>query len=219
MTNVVGLGAPFQLTTKPFTKSVPLTVSVNPLELQNAVEAGDNELNVGATIGNATAPDVPPPGGKVNTVTCAVPSAAISAAVTAALSCVALTNVVGRLLPFHRTTEQGTNPAPVTFKVNAAVPAVALVGTRVVTDGTGRDVVGAVTANGRELEIAAAGDAGLDTVMDAFTGNAASLAEICAVSCVALTKVVGRGDPFQFTAEPFTKFVPFTVSVNPVAAQ
>src|SRR5580700_6539687 len=37
-----------------------------------------------------------------------------------------------------------------------------------------------------------------------------------AVSCVELTKVVVRAEPFQSTTEPVTKFVPFTVKVNPV---
>lgn len=37
-----------------------------------------------------------------------------------------------------------------------------------------------------------------------------------AVSCVELTNVVARADPFQSTTDPFTKFVPVTVSVNPV---
>src|SRR5438552_18188751 len=43
-----------------------------------------------------------------------------------------------------------------------------------------------------------------------------------AVSCVAETKAVASGLPFQFTLEPETKFVPFTVSVNcgpPAVAQ
>lgn len=31
--------------------------------------------------------------------------------------------------------------------------------------------------------------------------------------------MVARGEPFQFTTEPFTKFVPFTVSVNPAEPQ
>jgi hypothetical protein len=46
-----------------------------------------------------------------------------------------------------------------------------------------------------------------------------SAAEIVAVSCVALTNVVGRGNPFQFTVSPFTKSVPFTINVKPVAPQ
>jgi hypothetical protein len=42
---------------------------------------------------------------------------------------------------------------------------------------------------------------------------------MAAVSCVALTKVVGRGEPFQLTVRPLAKFVPFTVSVKPDALQ
>ena len=40
-----------------------------------------------------------------------------------------------------------------------------------------------------------------------------SAAVIAAISCVALTKVVTRGLPFQFTTER-TKLLPVTVSVN-----
>ena len=40
------------------------------------------------------------------------------------------------------------------------------------------------------------------------------LAGTWALSCVELTKVVLRADPFQFTAAPEMKLLPFTVSVN-----
>jgi hypothetical protein len=54
----------------------------------------------------------------------------------------------------------------------------------------------------------------------AGAGKAVSVAEIAAVSCVALTKVVWRGEPFQFTTSPFgTKFVPFTVRMMPAGLQ
>jgi len=51
---------------------------------------------------------------------------------------------------------------------------------------------------------------------------------MAAVSCVALTKVVGRGEPFQFTTVSLVKVVPgkvdvagvaFTVSVKPTGLQ
>ena len=49
------------------------------------------------------AADVPPPGAGENTVTCALPAVAMSAAGMAALNCVALTTVVVRSVPFQRT--------------------------------------------------------------------------------------------------------------------
>jgi len=50
---------------------------------------------------------------------------------------VALTNVVVRLLPFQLTTEPETNPVPLTVRVNAAPPAVALAGDSELIVGTG----------------------------------------------------------------------------------
>jgi hypothetical protein len=55
----------------------------------------------------------------------------------------------------------------------------------------------------------------LDTVIDADPAEAISENGMAAVSCVALTNAVPRAEPFQSTTEPFTKFVPFTVRVNP----
>ena len=69
-----------------------------------------------------TAVVVPPPGVGVTTVIAAVPDAAISAAVIAAVNCVALTNVVARGLPLIFATDELMKLVPVSVKVNAAPP-------------------------------------------------------------------------------------------------
>lgn len=43
---------------------------------------------------------------------------------------------------------------------------------------------------------------------------AISDALMVAVTCVELTKLVVRAEPFHNTVVPFTKFIPFTVKVN-----
>jgi hypothetical protein len=55
---------------------------------------------------------------------------------------------------------------------------------------------------------------GFTTVTVAIPAAATSVAVIAAVNCVALTNVVVRAVPFQFTAAPLTKFIPFTVKVS-----
>ena len=55
----------------------------------------------------------------------AVPAWAISCAEIWAVRVVLLTNVVGRLPPFHRTIDVGRNPAPLTVRVKAGPPATA----------------------------------------------------------------------------------------------
>lgn len=47
LTNVVERGAPFQLTTDPVSKFVPVTVTVKPAGLQYAVEVGEIDVIVG----------------------------------------------------------------------------------------------------------------------------------------------------------------------------
>src|SRR2546425_5894288 len=86
---------------------------------------------------NTSALEVPPPGVGENTVTDAVPAGARSAAVPAAVSRVALTNVVVRAAPFQRTLEPLTKLLPFTVSVRAAPPAVALVGDTDVSVGAG----------------------------------------------------------------------------------
>ena len=54
----------------------------------------------------------------------------------------------------------------------------------------------------------------MTTVTGMLPAVAMSAALMAVVSCVALTNVVVRALPFQFSAELFTKFVPFTVSVK-----
>ena len=137
LTNVVALLPPLNCTPAPFTKPAPLSVSVNAAEPATTVE-GDSELTVGAglLIVNDAAFDVPPDEGFV-TVTVAVPAVAISAAVIAAVNCVALTNVVVLAAPLNFTTDVDTKPVPLTVRVKAAPPAVALVGEREVSVGAG----------------------------------------------------------------------------------
>ena len=67
--------------------------------------------------------DSPPPVGGVKTVTWAVPAAATSAAVSWAVSRVALTKAVGRSAPFQRDVERRTKPVPSTVRAALGDPA------------------------------------------------------------------------------------------------
>jgi hypothetical protein len=173
---------------------------------------------------NVIAFDVPPPGPGVNTVTGIIPGLAISAAEIDALSPVTPTKVVVRVLPFHCTTEQGSKLlfwSSFTVRINAAAPASAEAGESDVIDGAdsvvgGVNVSGVTIVNGIAFEITVGL---LDTVMFTVPTAAVSAAVIAAVTCVALTKVVGRGEPFQFTTTPLPKPVPLTVSVRPTGLQ
>lgn len=90
--NVVASGAPFQFTTEPLIKLLPVTVSVKPAVPATAVvglmavAAGTGLLTMTVLIVNVDAPLVPPPGAGVTTVTADVPAVAIFAAGTAAVS-------------------------------------------------------------------------------------------------------------------------------------
>ena len=70
---------PFQLTTEPFTKFVPFTVSTKPVELHDGEEFDDvvedeSDVMAGARIEKEIPPDVPPPGPGVNTVIWELPA-------------------------------------------------------------------------------------------------------------------------------------------------
>jgi len=220
LTKVVWRGAPFQFTTSPLgTKFVPLTVRVMPAGAQAGVVFDDvvdaeSDMMVGRAIGNETELEVFALDAGLATATFTVLTEAMSATVTAAVSCVELTNVVVSsvkllLLSTHCTLEHGRKLLPATLRENAAVPAVAPAGEIEAITAAGSDAAEIVKEAAAELTPE------LDTVIDAVPAEAISEAGIVAVSCVELTNVVARGEPFQSTTEPFTKFAPFTVRVKP----
>jgi len=134
---IAGLDPKF--TVAPLAKPVPVMVSVNAAP-PTIEEAGAIEVRVGpetALIVNDRLPDVPPPGAGFVTVTVAVPAVAISAAVIAAVNCVALTNVVVLAAPLNFTADVDSKPVPFTVRVKAAPPAVVLVGESEVVVGAG----------------------------------------------------------------------------------
>src|SRR5438876_1305741 len=107
--NVVARWLPFHCTMDELMKFVPVSASVKAAPPATTL-LGDSELSVGlgfgAVIVNVCAPEVPPPGVGLKTVTDAVPAVAMSLAKICAWSWVLPTRVVVRLLPFQRTTDE-----------------------------------------------------------------------------------------------------------------
>jgi hypothetical protein len=213
--NVVARWLPFHCTMDELMKFVPVSVSVKAAPPASTL-LGEIELSVGLGFGalmvNVCALDAPPPGVGLNTVTGTVPAATMSAAVIWAWSWVLLTNVVVRLLPFQRTTDVVAKFVPVAVSVKAGPPAVALLGEIELSVGAGLLIV-----NVWEADVPPPG-VGVKTVTGTVPPAAISLALICAVSCVLLTKVVVRLLPFQRTTDVIAKFVPVAVSVKAAPA-
>ena len=105
----------------------------------------------------------------VDTVTCTVPAAMISAAGTAAVIPVGPTNVVINALGPQLTTEQGSKLFPITESTNAPPPTGMFEGIRELMDGTGKDV-GSVGVKLREFVLIA----GPDTKTGTGPGEATS---------------------------------------------
>jgi hypothetical protein len=146
----------------------------------------------------------------------------MSAAVIAAVNCVALTNVVVRELPFHCAVDPLIKLVPVNVNVNAAPPAPVDVGEIDVSVGTG---CAALIVNVNAFEVVPGGSpctrefpppnpGGLNTTTDAVPTEAISVAGTAAVNWAALTNVVVRFAPFHCTIALFSKLLPFTVNVN-----
>jgi hypothetical protein len=208
-TNVVARAAPFHSTVEDDAKLVPVTVNVKAAPPAIA-EPGVNNVIVGTgvVIVNVRAAEVPPPGEGLNTVTLAVLTELMSAAVMAACKLVLETKVVERVLPFHCTVDVGMKFVPVTVNVKPAPPAEAELGFKDVTVGEGLPMVKVST-----LDVPPPG-VGVETVTVAVPLAAMSAAVMAACSWVVDPKVVGRALPFQFTVESEIKFVPLTVSVK-----
>src|SRR5256885_2330699 len=125
--------------------------------------------------------EAPPPGAGLNTVTDAVPAVARSVAGMDDVSCDAETNIVVRLAPFQRTTDEpATKFVPFTVNVNAVPPTVADVGLRLVVVGTGFG--DAEIVNVWAFEVPPPG-AGLNTVTDAVPAVPRSPGRGVAVTC------------------------------------
>jgi hypothetical protein len=103
LTNVVVRFDPFHCTVALLRKLAPFTVSVKPDPPALAEFGLRLEIvGVGMLTGNVVEVDVLPPA--FMTVMLALPPVAINAAVTVAVNCVLLTNVVESAVPFHCTT-------------------------------------------------------------------------------------------------------------------
>ena len=125
---------------------------------------------------------------------------------TKAVNCVALTNVLAKVvdvpLQAKFTVDCETNPVPLTVSVKPAPPAVAEAGmVEVIVAGEG-PIVNVAVFDVRPPET---------TVTVAVPGVATSAPGTEAVNCVKLTKVVASGDPFHSTIAPFAKPLPLTV--------
>ncbi|MCG8325263.1 MAG: hypothetical protein MI673_07080, partial [Thiotrichales bacterium] len=170
--------------------------------LPAATEVGLTDISVGSglsttgcgSIVNVCAADVPPPGAGLKTVTLAAPAVATSAAVIAACSCPAETNVVVLSAPFQRTIEPGMKSLPLTVNVKAESPSVAAFGFNAVRTGSGLLIGCGSIVNDCAADVPPPG-AGLKTVTLAVPAVATSAAVIAACSCPAETNVVVLSAP------------------------
>jgi hypothetical protein len=127
-TKVVVSGVPFHSTAAPETNPEPETASVISGEPRSA-PPGESELslNTGVVIVKVAVPGRSPSG--FATWIVADPGCAIILAGIVVFKFRSLTNVVGKELPFHFTTEPEEKPYPYAFSSKEAPPASAVEGT------------------------------------------------------------------------------------------
>jgi len=156
---------------------------------------------------NATAAELPPPGAGCTTVIKGEPELATSLAGIAAWSLVALTNVVGRELPFQCTTACGVNRLPTTVNVNPA-PVNAESGESALINGTAYSIL---NVSGAERPPPGGG---LATLTSTKPGVCRKYAGTFAVKTLGDSSLADSAQPPNDTHDPATKPVPVTRSVN-----
>src|SRR5437867_2157108 len=118
--NVVARSPPFQRTTDPEMKLLPLTVRLKP-DPAATVDAGLRLVMLGAgfeaVMLKLTVLGVPPPAAGLKSVTALLDALPISLAGIEAVSWVELTNVVVRSAPFQRTTDPAMKMLPLTVRL------------------------------------------------------------------------------------------------------
>jgi hypothetical protein len=140
------------------------------------------------------------------TLTEAVPAAAIRFAGMVVVNWTEDTNVVGKAAPFQRMVVSSVKPKPFTARVKAGLPATALPGVRLVSVKGGSMVK--ESGDGETCP-------GAETPTDAVPAVATRLSGTIAVSFAAEIKDVESVAPFHVTTVPGLKPEPATFSVNP----
>jgi hypothetical protein len=121
-------------------KFVPVTVTVVGVVPPVKTTVGESVIadpGAGLLMAIGKAAEVPPPGVEFTAVSDRLPAVATSLTVSVTFTCVLLTKVVVRALPFASIAVVGTKPVPVTATVGEAVPVASVAGMSCVIVGTG----------------------------------------------------------------------------------
>jgi hypothetical protein len=106
----------------------PIATETAPEPVASSAGIVNATEEVGLVVSKKARLEVPPPGAGLKTDTKAVLRLAMSTARSVAVSFESLTTVVARALPFHFTTEPGTNPVPLTVSLGTDSPGTASAG-------------------------------------------------------------------------------------------
>jgi len=184
LTKTVGRGEPFHRTTELASKPLPVNVMVAGAPVGTSLGEIAERTGSGLVTFKGVCPDAPPPGEPFVTVTMFAELPAMLGAGSAACSSVELSRVVVSGAPFQFTTDEGTNPEPVTSSVTALEPATTLTGLTDFTTGWGL-----LTVNVATEETPPPG-AGLETVTPAVEPLVSPEAGSVAVNTVAEVNMV-----------------------------